>query len=676
VNVLYQVDLSTFAALNVFQPGAGDSVHLRGTVNGWADAYPDVMTPSLGNPNLYQLATAYSGHVNDILPYKYHINFDTAHAEATWSNWLANIDNYNYEHPYAFGDGNRLLTISQPSGDQPLAPYYFDGLNPKGIIDSGKSVTVTFNVNMGPATRNLAGAFTVGDSVWVRFDDPIWCFMATDSLNTTYKLLLHSVNHDTNYTGSLTVNGPVTYGFLYYYQYSDSGNVEAEGVGEGNQNGYRSRYIQPISANNFPSTYTFPTDSWLSTSPYPEETAPFTPVSGGVEPGAVTVYLHHNASWNMMSIPASPSNDTVASVFPSATSKAFAYSAGYISDNTVAPAAGYWVKFSSAGASSLTGTLSPTMSIPVVAGWNMIGANAYSVPADSADLNPSPDTIISGATFFAYNNGYSATGLLNGGQAYWIKAKHAGTLSATPTKNAPKAARLPINEATSQMNSLTIKDALGHTQVLYLGTKEETTLPIDRFEMPPTPPVGAFDVRYASQRMAEFYSKNASAPSSFVINLSSVAFPITATWSGKSNTNQFTLTDGLNGKAFKPVTLTNGISKKITASSLPSLTLTVSAITVPKTYSLKQNYPNPFNPTSNISFELPTASRVTLKVYDILGREVATLYDNQTLGAGSFATQFDGRNLASGVYFYRLNANSLEQTNQSFTSVKKMMLIK
>jgi hypothetical protein len=194
--------------------------------------------------------------------------------------------------------------------------------------------------------------------------------------------------------------------------------------------------------------------------------------------------------------------------------------------------------------------------------------------------------------------------------------------------------------------------------------------------MPPTPPSGAFDVRFASQRMAEFYSKNASAPSNFVINLSSVAFPITATWSGKSSTNQFTLTDGLNGKVFKPVTLTNGVSKKITGTNLPSLTLTVSAITVPKTYSLKQNYPNPFNPTSNISFDLPSASRVTLKVYDILGREVATLYDNQTLGAGSFATQFDGRNLASGVYFYRLNANSTEQANQSFTSVKKMMLIK
>ncbi|MCS6988941.1 MAG: T9SS type A sorting domain-containing protein [Chloroherpetonaceae bacterium] len=85
-------------------------------------------------------------------------------------------------------------------------------------------------------------------------------------------------------------------------------------------------------------------------------------------------------------------------------------------------------------------------------------------------------------------------------------------------------------------------------------------------------------------------------------------------------------------------------------------------------YRLEQNYPNPFNPTTTIAYVLPKAEKVSLKVYDVLGREVATLV-NEVKGAGAHATTFDAANLASGVYFYRLQAGSFSQT-------KKMMLVK
>jgi Secretion system C-terminal sorting domain/Right handed beta helix region len=89
---------------------------------------------------------------------------------------------------------------------------------------------------------------------------------------------------------------------------------------------------------------------------------------------------------------------------------------------------------------------------------------------------------------------------------------------------------------------------------------------------------------------------------------------------------------------------------------------------IPGTFNLGQNYPNPFNPSTVISYQLPADSRASLKIYDILGREVATLIDGYQT-AGVHEVQFNAQNLSSGVYFYRLSA-----PGQEF--VKKMLLMK
>ena len=91
--------------------------------------------------------------------------------------------------------------------------------------------------------------------------------------------------------------------------------------------------------------------------------------------------------------------------------------------------------------------------------------------------------------------------------------------------------------------------------------------------------------------------------------------------------------------------------------------------TVPSVYTLSQNFPNPFNPTTVINFGLPKSGLVKLVVYDILGRTVVTLVNNEFKEAGSYKVDFNAANLASGVYFYRIDAGD-------FTSVKKMLLIK
>ena len=99
---------------------------------------------------------------------------------------------------------------------------------------------------------------------------------------------------------------------------------------------------------------------------------------------------------------------------------------------------------------------------------------------------------------------------------------------------------------------------------------------------------------------------------------------------------------------------------------------------VPEQYELEQNYPNPFNPATTIEFSLPTASTVTLKIYNLLGQEVATILHNQAMDEGSQQVEFNATNFASGVYLYRITAESVseEGVKSTFTSVKKMVLMK
>jgi len=89
---------------------------------------------------------------------------------------------------------------------------------------------------------------------------------------------------------------------------------------------------------------------------------------------------------------------------------------------------------------------------------------------------------------------------------------------------------------------------------------------------------------------------------------------------------------------------------------------------IPEYFSLSQNYPNPFNPNTKIQFALPQKSFTKLIVYDYLGREITTLV-NEQLNAGIYEADFDGSNLSSGVYYYRLTAGD-------FIETKKMILVK
>ena len=90
--------------------------------------------------------------------------------------------------------------------------------------------------------------------------------------------------------------------------------------------------------------------------------------------------------------------------------------------------------------------------------------------------------------------------------------------------------------------------------------------------------------------------------------------------------------------------------------------------TIPNEFKLSQNYPNPFNPVTKIQYDLPVTGFVSIKVYDVLGKEVYKLVGEEKK-AGRYLVDFDGSSLGSGVYFFRMKVNS-------FTDTKRMILLK
>lgn len=124
-----------------------------------------------------------------------------------------------------------------------------------------------------------------------------------------------------------------------------------------------------------------------------------------------------------------------------------------------------------------------------------------------------------------------------------------------------------------------------------------------------------------------------------------------------------------NGHLFYAEPLDTSIMKKLGFTRIPTAVAHQTTIEIPDKFSLKQNYPNPFNPSTTIEFSLQHSGKVSLKVFDLSGREIATLMKNQFISAGAHKVQFEAKNLPSGVYMYVLSAPTFRET-------RKMILMK
>lgn len=370
------------------------------------------------------------------------------------------------------------------------------------------------------------------------------------------------------------------------------------------------------------------------------------------------------SGWNLLSVPVEVGSNLQSAVFPSASSSAFRFDAsgGYLVSTTLDYGTGYWLKFSSTSIMALDGTERVSQNINLSEGWNLVGSLSY--PVSIASLQTTPADILN-SVFWGYKRGYLMSDIIEPGKGYWVKASAPGVLTMNGTGTTTSNKTTASSSVRSQFNSLTFTDARGNTGELYF-TDGSTKLQRNSFELPPPPPAGVFDVRFASGSAVEMVSREQG--STRLILLSSVEYPLTVHWNVKEFQSSYLVVNGnkqaIAGEGeFK-------ITRQITSLTLGSRVV----LQKPTEFSLNQNYPNPFNPVTTISFSLPVESRTSLKLFNLLGQEVTTLLSGQTFDAGTHSVQVDAGNLSSGMYFYRLTAQ--DGQGNEFVSMKRMVVLK
>ncbi len=367
-----------------------------------------------------------------------------------------------------------------------------------------------------------------------------------------------------------------------------------------------------------------------------------------------------NDGWNMVSVPGlHPVNQNVNTwwIDRNPAAQVFKFSGGYQPVTETTPGEGYWMKHSGSRVYN-TGDEWPSSGITVVqnspitgsAGWNLIGGYHQSAP--TAQITTTPSGIQQGSVFgYSTTGGYSVAENLVPGNAYWINLSSAGQINIPSSVN--KNQVMIGNQLKEDRGRIIITDNAGKRYTLYAVNGEVN---LNNYLLPPTPPEGMFDVRYGSGRYAEDLSSSIQ-----TIELTGAEYPVTVRIE-----NMKVRVEDETGKQLNAM-LKAGEEIVISDPALNKLKVSGESMAVDN-YSLDQNYPNPFNPSTKISWQSPVGSHQSIKVYDVLGNEVATLVDEYR-EAGRYEVTFDGSNLASGMYLYRLQAGS-------FVETKKMILIK
>ncbi|MBI5216121.1 MAG: choice-of-anchor B family protein [Ignavibacteriae bacterium] len=370
-----------------------------------------------------------------------------------------------------------------------------------------------------------------------------------------------------------------------------------------------------------------------------------------------TSNISFNASWNLLSLPLSVEDKSVSTLFPSATSQAFAYEGGYVSADSLEHGTGYWLKFDQTDSVQVTGTMTLKDTIYVNSKWNIIGASGEAIA--TSKISSIPAGIVS-SSYYGFDGSYQAATTLQPGKGYWVKTSNSGKLVLSAFAKSSNSEEV-VQKTISQLNTLTLKDNFNHKQVLYFGNKELSLVPIEYFELPPVPPVGAFDVRFTSQQFVEtVQEENKSLP----ISIQSPEYPLTIEWNIQPMQKGKWMLESEDGqKEMTNVGFSSLQSNKLTLRYAGS-----NAVSLPTSFALHQNYPNPFNPSTVISYQLPVQGFVTIKVYNTLGEEVATLVDGLQV-AGYRFVEWNANGMSSGIYQVRMVAGE-------FSEVKKIIYVK
>ena len=342
----------------------------------------------------------------------------------------------------------------------------------------------------------------------------------------------------------------------------------------------------------------------------------------------------------------------------------------YRSEQTLKPGNGYWIKDDGGASYTLAGSGASELELDLNAGWNLVGGPVGALAVD--DIND-PSAILTTTPVYSYNGvHYEQVNELLPGSGYWLFAESAGqvSMSLDLTPAAASSSEILAATETTNSNSNTTASEKDRLVVSSGGLIEELViygeyLSRDQkysYLRPPLAPDQALDVR-TSEGFSAMYG------SSSGLMITSVAYPVTLRLeaSSQSASSYLLLGEDQSG-ATRQWTIDAGSEIVLT---YPYERLSLQRVSPGEFISetlLESGYPNPFNPTTNIRYRLVDQTEVLLEVYDLAGRRVATLV-NQNQQSGAYIVPFDGSGLASGVYFVRLQAGS-------YINIQKLTLIK
>jgi photosystem II stability/assembly factor-like uncharacterized protein len=376
--------------------------------------------------------------------------------------------------------------------------------------------------------------------------------------------------------------------------------------------------------------------------------------------------------WNLVSLPLAVEDNRKESLFPGALTSAFAYQGQYIQSPVLGNGIGYWLKFPGAQTVPISGFPRHAIDVGVTAGWNLIGPGSSPVPVSTVSTTPGG---IVQSMFFGYDMGYQAASVLEPSKAYWVKVSQDGSLRLTGLTQSSDSEAVIHSAATgSTFSSMDVRNSTGGEQTLWFTSRATDDAVLARYECPPLPPSGAFDVRFGTGRLLE---ASGAAARDVPIRISYPIYPLTFSWNIPPSDDPASLI--LDGR----IVSLAGAGSTVISDPVSDIRLRLSASgsgEVPEEFSLASNYPNPFNPVTTLRYELPVASRVNLSVYDVLGRLVTTLADGvEDAGyrrAEWNSTNEAGLSVTSGVYFYRLQATGVGEPGRTFTGTGKMLLLR
>jgi hypothetical protein len=337
-------------------------------------------------------------------------------------------------------------------------------------------------------------------------------------------------------------------------------------------------------------------------------------------------------------------------LFPNATSSAFAFSQslGYYAVDTLSNGNGYWLKYPNSAQINLCGLPVENPIAFVKNGWNLIGGFESDVSVNSITTNP-PGIIQS--YLFGYYNGYFVADTIRKGKGYWVKVSRDGKIIFNNTLSKVSSEISSLDKVLKNAGEIIITDNKNRMAKLYLSENSS-----GEFELPPVPPSEIFDVRFASNRFVE----NVNQENYLLIN--SADYPVKI----KSTKYTLKIESELNQKVDE--ILEAGNELVIQDANIKLLRLL--PVIIPERTELYQNYPNPFNPETRIKFALKNKSKVNLKLFDALGREITTLINEEKeAGIHSYILNANVLNLPSGVYFCQLIAGD-------YVVIKKMIYLK